>query len=326
MKLLVLLPAYNEEKTIKSVIKDIPQEIKGIDNIEVLVIDDGSDDATKREALRAGAEVISFLENQGLSLVFQRGVEEALKRKADIMVNIDADGQFNAGDIPYLVKPIIEEKKALVTASRFINKKIIPRMPRLKKGGNFIISRLISLSTKKKFYDVSCGFRAYSREALLNLNLFGRYTYTHETILNLAFKNLLIKEVPIKVKGERDFGQSKIAHNLWRYGYQILNTFFRTLIDYKPLRYFGWTGIIFFILGLIFDIFIFIRLLILGAVFPYKTLGFMGLALNIFGLLLIIVGLVADMINKVRRTQEKIIYFEKIKHYQRNNTVKKDQS
>ncbi|MFH1367089.1 MAG: glycosyltransferase family 2 protein [Patescibacteria group bacterium] len=323
MKLLILVPAFNEEKTVGPVIKNIPEKIEGVDNIEILVIDDGSQDTTKEKALEAGGQVVSFSENRGLSFVFQKGAQEALERKADIMVNIDADGQFKSEDIPRLVEPIIKGEADLVTASRFMDTKIIPKMPWLKKWGNAAVSRIISLSTRKKFYDVSCGFRAYSREALLNLNLFGRYTYTHETILNLAFKNLVIKEIPLEIRGEREFGESKIAGSLWRYGYQISNTIFRTILDYRPLKYFGWTGITFFILGLLFDIIIFIRLLIVGAVSPYKTLGFIGLALNLFGLLLIIVGLLADMINKVRTTQERSLYLEKKRIYQKNNNSKK---
>lgn len=321
MKLLVLLPAYNEEKTIYQVIKNIPSRIEGIETIEVLVIDDGSKDRTKENAARAGAQVISLPENRGLSFVFQKGVEEALKRKAEVMVNIDADGQFKSGDIACLAKPIVRGEADLVTASRFKDKKLILKMPWLKKWGNRTVSRLISLSVKKKFYDVSCGFRAYSREALLNLNLFGRYTYTHETILNLAFKGLVIKEIPLEVRGEREFGESKIARNLWRYGYQILNTIFRTLIDYKPLRYFGWTGITFFLIGLVFDFFTLFRLIFLGQIFPYKTIAFAGIILNAFGILLVIVGLIADMINRIRTTQERIMYLEKKKHYQEKNNI-----
>lgn len=317
MKLLVSIPAYNEEKTIVSVIKGIPTHIQGIDEIVILVIDDGSIDKTKELALSQGTQVISHPANEGLSRAFQRIVDETLKQNMDILVNIDADGQFNGDDIPLLIKPIIDGKADCVMASRFIDKNLIPPMPLLKKWGNQTVSRLISFVAKKKFYDVSCGFRAYSREALLHLNLFSKFTYTHETLLNLIFKGLRIVEIPVKVKAEREFGESKVAHNLWRYGYNIFNTIFRTMLDYKPLKFFGWGGIILFIIGLILDLFVLIRLLAIGEITPYKSVGFGGLALNIFGLLLFIVGLIADMINRVRLTQERMLYYQKKKNLEK---------
>lgn len=311
MKLVITIPAYNEEKTISGVIGSIPKEVEGINEIEILVINDGSSDATRERASAVGVSVFSFSENKGLSKAFQRGVEEALARGADVMVNIDADGQFDGKDIPRLIKPIIEGQADFVTASRFIDKELVPKMPAMKKWGNKQVAQLISFVTGKKYYDVSCGFRAYSKEALLHLNLFGKFTYTHETFLNLAFKDLRIKEVFAKVRGEREFGESKIAQSLWKYGYNIFNTIFRTMLDYKPLKFFGWGGIILFLVGIALDLFVGIRLLAIGAVTPYKTVGFIGLALNTFGLLLIIVGLLADMINKVRVTQERMLYYEK---------------
>jgi len=315
MKLVITIPAYNEEKTISGVINGIPRQVEGINEIEILVVNDGSSDATKERAEAEGANVINFYENKGLSAAFQRGAEEALARGADVMVNIDADGQFNGQDIPRLIKPIIEGQADFVTTSRFIDKELVPKMPAMKKWGNKQVARLISFVTGKKYYDVSCGFRAYSKEALLHLNLFGKFTYTHETFLNLAFKDLRILEVPIKVRGEREFGESKIAHSLWKYGYNIFNTIFRTMLDYKPLKFFGWGGIILFFIGVILDLFVGIRLLAIGAVTPYKTVGFIGLALNTFGLLLIIVGLLADMINKTRMTQERTLYYQKKQFY-----------
>jgi len=315
MKLVIIIPAYNEEKTISGVISGLPKEVEGINEIEILVVNDGSSDATKERAEAAGASVINFSENKGLSRVFQRGVEESLVRGADIMVNIDADGQFNGQNIPHLIEPIIRKEADFVVASRFIDKSLVPKMPAMKKWGNKQVARLISFVTGKKYHDVSCGFRAYSKEALLHLNLFGKFTYTHETFLNLAFKDLRILEVPIKVRGEREFGESKIAHSLWKYGYNIFNTIFRTMLDYKPLKFFGWGGIILFFIGVILDLFVGIRLLAIGAVTPYKTVGFIGLALNTFGLLLIIVGLLADMINKTRMTQERTLYYQKKQFY-----------
>ena len=176
MRLLISIPAYNEEKTIADVIKSIPSHIEGVDSIEILVINDGSSDATREHALSAGTRVISHAENLGLSRTFQKGVHEALIRHVDIMVNIDADGQFDGQDIPRLINPIIKNEADFVAASRFIDKSLVPTMPKLKRWGNKKVSQLISFIAGRKFYDVSCGFRAYSKEALLHLNLFGKYS------------------------------------------------------------------------------------------------------------------------------------------------------
>ncbi len=315
MRLLVFLPAYNEAPTIQSVISHIPRNISGIDAVDVLVIDDGSTDRTGERARRSGAQVVRHARNEGLGASFQEATEYALRRGYDLFVNIDADGQFNAGDIPQLLAPILDGTADMVTASRFIDPSLIPAMPSIKRWGNRRVAHLVSMITGQVYRDVSCGFRAFSREALLHLNLFGRYTYTHETILNLAFNGLEIREIPIPVQGERSYGQSKIAQNLWKFTYHIVNTIFRTMLDYRPLRFFGWGGTALFSLGIVLDLFIGARLIFIGAVTPYKTIGFIGLALNIFGVLLLIVGLLADMINRIRRTQERALYLQKQAYY-----------
>ncbi len=315
MRLLVFLPAYNEAPTIEAVISKIPKAIERITTIDALVINDGSTDDTATRAQAAGATVLTHTDNRGLGLSFQEAVRYALSHRYDMFVNIDADGQFNPEDIPRLIEPIIHGRAAMVTASRFKDARLVPQMPAIKRWGNRRVAHLVSMITGHQYYDVSCGFRAFSREALLRLNLFSRYTYTHETILNLAFNGLRIEEVPTQVRGEREHGESKVASNLWKFAYHIMNTVFRTMLDYRPLRFFGWIGATLFGLGLLLDAFIGIRLLVVGAVTPFKTIGFVGLALNIFGLLLLVVGLLADMINRIRRTQERALYLQKCTYY-----------
>ena len=317
MNILVAIPAYNEEKTIRRIIGSVPKNIGGHGSVAVLVVDDGSNDQTGSFAAEAGARVIRHKTNYGLGRTFQEIAEEALLVRADILVSIDGDGQFDAEDIPKIVQPIIDGQADCVTASRFVDQRLIPVMPRMKRWGNKKVARLISFVTGQQMHDVSCGFRAYSQEALFRLNLFGKFTYTHETLLNLLFKDMRVLEVPIKVRGEREFGKSKVANNLWHYGYNIFNTIFRTMLDYKPLKFFGWGGVIIFAVGLCLDLFIFIRLLAIGQIFPFTSIGFGGLALNLLGLLLMIVGLLADMINRVRMTQERVLYFEKKHFYQK---------
>lgn len=310
-KLLVVIPAYNEKETIIQVIKSIPVSIDGIGNIYCMVVDDGSTDNTAELAKRTGAIVISNYYNKGVGGAFRVGIDEALRMGADIMVNIDGDGQFNPADISCLLKPILTNEADFVTASRFIDKKFIPKdMSKIKIWGNKQVALLIGWLTKRKFYDVSCGFRAYNREALLNLNLFGDFTYTQETFLDLSFKGLRIKEVPIEVKYFKE-RESKIAKNLFSYTWKILGIIFKTLRDYKPLKFFGTIGISIFAIGVILDIFIFYHYFVFGSFSPYLYVAFTGAFLNAMGLIIFVVGLVTDMLDRIRMNQEKLLYYEK---------------
>lgn len=315
MKLLIIIPAYNEEATIGSVIKEIPQNIEGIDKIEILVIDDGSSDKTVKVVKeKISVMVVSHKVNQGVGVAFHTGINYALENRVDIVVNIDADGQFNPLDIPKLIKPILDNQADFVTASRFIDKDFIPKMSKIKLWGNKKIASLISWLTKKKFYDVSCGFRAYNKEAILNLNLFGQFTYVQEVFLDLSFKGLRIREIPIKVKyfSER---KSRIFKGVFHYAFNTLKIIFRTLRDYRPLNFFGSIGLIVFIIGLIPDVFVMIHFFQTGGFTPYKAVGFAGIFLNIVGLGILFLALVADMLYRIRMNQEKILYYEKKKYY-----------
>ncbi len=324
MKLLVAIPALNEEKTIAQVVKNIPKYISGSDTdsnatdsnkVEILVINDGSTDLTEAEAKKAGAEVITNHATEGLGKVFECATHEALKRKADIMVMIDGDGQFDPHNIPELVVPISGNDADVITCTRFRNKNLTPEMPLAKKWGNKFLALFLSKLTGQKLTDVACGFRAYSREALLNLNLFGKFTYTQETLLQLLFKGFRLKEVPLKVKGKREFGHSKISGNLFKYGWRSFKIIFRVVRDYRPLKYIGSLGILIFLIGLGFDIFVLRHYIATGAFTPFKSLSFLGGFLTAVGLLIFTLGLIADMLNRIRETQEKILAFEKRKFY-----------
>ena len=150
--------------------------------------------------------------------------------------------------------------------------------------------------------------RAYNRHALLNFNLAGRFTYTQEAILNLAYKGIIIKEVPIKVIGKRQNGESKIASNLFRYAYRTSSIIFRAFRDYKPLYFFGMIALFFFLIGLGFSTFVLIHYAQAGSFFPHKWAAFAGLTAVMISFACIIVGLVADMLDRIRMNQEKIIY------------------
>jgi glycosyltransferase involved in cell wall biosynthesis len=258
------------------------------------------------KAQRSIATVISHPRNRGLGIAFQTAVKYALNNEADILVSIDADGQFDPGDIPALIAPLLSNTYHMVTGNRFDSGKP-DLMPRSKYWGNKQVSKIVSLVSGVKFTDVSCGFRAYTREALYHLNLFGAYSYTHEVILNLVFKGLMIAELPIEVKYFHE-RESRIASNLLMYAYNISKIIFRSMLDYRPLFFFGNLGLFCLLIGMIFAGYLFTFYFLTGAFTPYKSFGFIGLGFGIFGLLILFIGLVADMLNRIRLNQDKILY------------------
>lgn len=306
MKLLMYMPALNEQEGLGGVIEDLPKHITGIDEIEILVVDDGSTDETVKIAKEFGAEVISHGSNKGVGSAFHSAVEYALNNKVDILVSIDADRQFNSKQIPDFIQPILNDSADMVTGDRF-STGMPENMPNIKYWGNKQMAGLISVISGKKFRDVSCGFRAYNREALLKLNLFGAFTYTQETIMDMVFKGMRVVEFPIDIKYFKE-RKSKVAGSIQKYTFRTLKIIIRTLRDYKPMLFFAGTGAIPLAIGLGFEIFMFIHYFLVGKFTPYKSFGFIGLGFIIFGMLLVIVGFLADMFNRVRVNQERIIY------------------
>ena len=314
MKLIIYMPALNEEEGISDVIKSLPKKIEGIDEIKVLVVDDGSTDDTAKKAKQSDADVVSHNVNKGVGSAFQSAVQYALENEADILVSIDADRQFNSEQIPEIIQPILKDKADMVTGNRFEDG--MPKdMPKSKYWGNTQMSRLISIISGQKFRDVSCGFRAYNREALLRLNLFGAFTYTQETILDMVFKGLRIVEFPVDVIYFKD-RKSRVAGSIVKYAFRTSQIILTTLKDYKPMLFFGGIGGICLVVGLILEIFLGIYFLITGDFSPYKFVGFTGFGFLVFGLLLVVVGLLADMFNRVRVNQERILYELKRERYE----------
>jgi len=297
----VIIPAYNEEKTIAEVINAIPDFVD-----RIAVVDDCSTDRTAAEAIKAGAEVIKHHLNQGVGAAFHSGVEHVLNEGFDIMVNIDADGQFSSSDIISLISPIIEGNADFVTASRFIDPNYTPDMPWINRWGNRQMSRLISTLVGKRFFDVSCGFRSYSRDTLTKLNLVGRFTYTQETFFDLVFKDTRIKEVPVQVKYFKG-RKSRVSGSIPRYMYRTLKIIFRTYRDYMPIRFFWGIGSLLLLFSLFFGSILLVHYIRTGIFSGQIWSGFVGGFFFINAMAFFILGLLADMFDRIRRNQERII-------------------
>lgn len=246
MKLVIQIPCYNEEKSLPITLNDLPKHIDGIDEIEVLIIDDGSKDRTVEVAKELG--VNNFVEmphNSGLAKAFVAGINKALEIGADIVVNTDADNQYCAADIEKLVKPILAGEADIVIGSRPVSeiKHFSPLKKLLQKLGSGVM-RLIS-STKVE--DAPSGFRAFSRNAAMQLNVFDNYTYTLETIIQAKAKGLILKCVPIRVNP--DLRKSKLVRNMFDYIRRSMFTMIRMFIIYRPFRFFAILAGMFFLVG-----------------------------------------------------------------------------
>lgn len=308
LRLLVMMPALNEAATLASVIARIPKSFPGIAEIRVLVVDDGSTDDTVAIARAAGARVISHGRNLGVGIALQTGLAEALRLGVDVAVNIDSDGQFAPEDIAMIVVPVVEGRADFVTASRFLDPALVPDMPGVKKLGNWGMARIISGLIGQRFEDVSCGFRCYGREALLRLVLLGRFTYTQESFLVLSQKGLRMLEMPMKVRGVREFGKSRIASNLFNYAWRTLGIIFGFIRDYSPAILFNnLTGAL--TLGSVgFGGFFVWHRLASGAFTPHIWAGFVAAFLFGLAILVFSLGQVAQMVARLRSVQEQQLY------------------
>jgi glycosyltransferase involved in cell wall biosynthesis len=319
MKLVILIPAFNEEKSLGKVLEKIPRKINGVDQIDVLVVNDGSTDQTAAIARQNGVKVVTHPKNRGLGAAFKTGIDEALKMGADIIVNIDADGQFNPKDIPLLIAPILSGQAQMATATRFKEKDLIPaNIPPAKLWGNRQFTKLVNFLTGENFTDTQCGFRAYSREAALRLNLFGQFTYTQEVFIDLLEKGMNIVEVPLKVTYFKNSQRkSAISGSLLKYGFRALEIILRTFRDYRPLLFFGIPGMAVCLPGFILALGSLIYWLILQKTTPVRMYLFTGIVLILFGFLLIFLALVADMFKRMRKNQEEMLYQMKKKELEK---------
>ncbi len=310
LRLLVAIPCLNEAATIAEVVGEVPRAIPGIAEVDVVVIDDGSSDDTADMAKAVGAMVIRHPRNRGVGAAFQTAVNRAVDAGYDLMVNIDGDRQFNPRDMVKLVAPVIAGEADMVTASRFIAPSSALSMPRVKLVGNHMMSFLISSLVGRKYADVSCGFRCYNRESLLKLNLHGAFTYTQETFLEFAVKRVEIMEVPIDVAYSPD-RQSRVAGSIVKYAINTAKIIFRSYRDFFPLRFFWGLSAVFALPGLALAVIFFAHYLLTGIFAGYLFAAFSSAFLFAIASAFFVLGIVTDMLDRIRTNQERILYLLK---------------
>lgn len=303
MKLIIQIPCFNEEKSLPIALADLPKHIEGIDEIEVLVINDGSVDDTVAVARAHGVHhVVGFRTNQGLARAFMLGIHSCLERGADIIVNTDADNQYAGSDIPKLIDPIMRGTADVVVGDREVSKS--PHMSAFKRLLQRIGSRTVGLASGLRVGDVTSGFRAFSREAAMQINVFNPFTYTLETIIQAGNRNLGVQSVPIRTNAPTR--PSRLYQGIGTYLRKSVATIFRIYTIYKPLKTFFAIGMVLLLTGTALGArFLWdfahgdrgghVQSLILAAVF--LIVGFQTL----------LIALIADLISVNRRLSEEVL-------------------
>lgn len=304
MKLIIQIPAYNEEEALSDAISPLPKQIPGIDKVEWLIIDDGSSDKTVEVAKQMGVDhVVSHYQNLGLASTFMTGMHACLERGADIIVNTDADNQYCAECIPDLVKPILEGKAEIVVGARPISQ--IEDFSRLKKLLQKFGSWTVRMASGTDIPDAPSGFRAISAEAARRINVFNNYTYTLETIIQAGQKNIPITWVPVRTNPY--LRPSRLFKSIPSYIQRSIITILRIFVVYKPFRFFASIGSLLilagFLLGLRFLYFFFI-----GEGSGHIQSLILTSILILMGSQTIMLAFVADLLSVNRRLLEELQY------------------
>jgi glycosyltransferase involved in cell wall biosynthesis len=304
MKLIIQIPCLNEEETIGITVADLPRSIDGIDQIEYLIINDGSTDKTEQAAKAAGVHhIVRFTKNKGLASAFMAGIDACIKLGADIIVNTDADNQYFGGDVEKIVKPILEGKADIVIGERPISEieHFSPLKKILQKVGSWSV-RTVSNTT---IPDAPSGFRAYKREAALQLNVLTGYTYTIETIIQAGHKKMALTSVPIRTNGM--LRESRLLKSMSSYIKMSISTMLRVFIMYKPLKFFLTLSVISFAIAGIIGI-RYLILLLIGTPGEHIQSLILSVILAIFGSNTLVMALVSDLIANNRIMLEDVQY------------------
>lgn len=305
MKLIVQIPCYNEEKTLPVVVNSVPRKIKGIDDIKILIINDGSSDATVEVAKTLGVDyMVDMPCHRGLAEAFRRGLEKSLETGADIIVNTDGDNQYNNDDIPRLIEPILNRRAEIVIGCRDMS--AIRHFSLLKKMLQRLGSWVVRKFSNTAIPDVTSGFRAYTRDAALRLNIFSNYTYTLETLIQAGRKEIPVSHIDIKANPK--LRESRLIKSTTSYILRSIATILRIYLMCEPMKFFVKLGAIFLsgsaILGARYLYFFLFGAKKGGHV---QSLIF-AIILTIIGAQLIFTGFLADIIAANRKLAEEVLY------------------
>jgi glycosyltransferase involved in cell wall biosynthesis len=315
MKLIIQIPCLNEEETLPDTLRDLPKSLNGIDTIEVLIIDDGSTDRTKEVAKINGVNhVLSLTNNKGLAKAFMFGMNHALKLGADIIVNTDADNQYFGGDIVKLIQPILNKKADIVIGNRQVEtiRHFSPLKIFLQKLGSWTVRQLSGTTIP----DATSGFRAYSREAALQMNVISDFTYTVETIISAGKKNIAIAHTPIRTN--KKLRESRLFSSIQVYLRRTLVTMLKVYSMYQPLKLFTIAGGTTFLIGFVVGcryLFFFFQGQTEGHI---QSLIFSAIML-IVGFQIIMMGISAELISVNRQLLEDIQLRIKKKEFEPKN-------
>lgn len=302
MKLIIQIPCYNEEETLGVAIADLPKEVEGFDEVEWMIVNDGSEDGTSEVARKLGVHHVVDRPHQGLARTFMAGLEACLAAGADVIVNTDADNQYQAADIPQLTAPIVKGDADMVIGERPIRE--IEHFSPAKKVLQRIGSWVVRKASQTAIADAPSGFRAISRDAAMQLNVFNEYTYTLETIIQGGQGNMRVVSVPIRTNGF--LRPSRLFKSIPAYIQRSILTIFRIFVVYKPLRFFTYIGAVPFTLGALLMLRWLWLWLIVDTARTHVPSLIAAAVLVLIGVQIFALGFVADLIAVNRRLLEDI--------------------
>lgn len=311
MKLIIQIPCYNEAETLEIALNDLPRTLPGIDEIEYLIINDGSRDNTVEVAKRWGVHhIVNFKQNKGLAKGFMAGLDGCLRNGADIIVNTDADNQYCAEDIPALIQPILEGKADMVIGARPIDQ--TEHFSFIKKKLQHFGSWVVRKASNTDIPDAPSGFRAFSREAAMRINVVNDYTYTLETIVQAGREKIAVTSVPVRTNAE--LRPSRLFNSILGYVKKSMLTILRAYVMYKPLKCFVYLACIPIIVSLGY-IGRFLAYYMAGAGGGHVQSLILGCTLLIMGFLTVMIGIVADVISANRKILEDTQYHARKTEY-----------
>jgi len=304
VKLIIQIPCFNEEETLAETIADLPSELEGFDAIELLVIDDGSTDRTSELARELGvSHLIRFPTNRGLATAFASGLQSSLELGADVIVNTDGDHQYEGDGIRRLVRPILDGEADMVVGDRRVES--IAYFSTTKKLLQRFGSRVVRWTSGTSVSDATSGFRAFSREAALQLIVFSSYTYTLETIIQAGKKGLTVASVPVQTNEVRR--ESRLIRSIPRYVFFSAVTILRIFLMYEALKVFLSLGLIPLTVGAALAV-RFAYFFLIGQGQGHVQSLVVAAVLIVLGFLTFLLGLLADLIARNRRLSEEIRY------------------